>query len=449
MKYLYSLCLTFFVLSSSNSGLAQQLVTTTNTSSPSSCDGTAYFAANAAYGPPYWTWSWYADSSQLTLADTSTSLANLCSGNYYLVLDSMGTQYWNPFTIGNPCSNFSYTADYNGCTPNNCDGNISFYPTGGSAPYTYSWSNAVTTQNQMNLCPGVYTINCSDSYGCVQTVSFNISQDSLQYLTANLYAIDDYNTNCTGYAWVSPTGGTAPYMVNWSTGDTTNYIDGLCAGIYSVTIWDSNSDSTSVSFIIADSTNTYGNDPYPNDPVNDTLYSYLVTNCEIDYNEIDSASLYQAVYDSVGQNLYVTWVVYTSTDTTYINDTLGLSGNPGVYSITISVYCPNKSINDFFKIQGKVYFDGSTISMLIVEENSLESINIYPNPFSNSISFDNKDGAIQTLKMVDLNGRIISEMNHLNSGSVELKQLDNVSSGSYLLILSGADTFKTYKVIKN
>ena len=52
------------------------------------------------------------------------------------------------------------------------------------------------------------------------------------------------------------------------------------------------------------------------------------------------------------------------------------------------------------------------------------------------------------MKLMDLNGRTISEINSLNSGMVKMEQLESVSSGTYLLILSGENSSKAYKVIK-
>jgi hypothetical protein len=43
--------------------------------------------------------------------------------------------------------------------------------------------------------------------------------------------------NCTGYLLANPTG-TSPFDYQWSTGDTTNYIDSLCPGYYVVTVTD-------------------------------------------------------------------------------------------------------------------------------------------------------------------------------------------------------------------
>lgn len=411
-----------------------------------SCSGTASVSPTGGTAPYFYLWS---------TGETTSSISGLCAGTYSVTIwDNTATDsVIANFTILNLCVGFTaYSNAVFTSNPASCDGSASLSPVNGTAPYTYLWSNGQTTASIDNLCVGTYTVFCEDANGCGATFTVFI-YDSIGTVTnfsANLSSTDDLTNNCSGSASVSPTGGIAPYTIAWSNGVTGSSVSNLCAGIYSVTVWDSGSDSTTINFVIADSSSTYNNNPYPNGVINDTLYTDLVTNCVIDYTTIDSAALYQAVYSSSTQSLYVTWAVYSPTDTVYISDTLALIGNPGYYNLTISVYCPNKSGNDFFKIEQVVYFDGSQVwmSTLNVTENALDNISIYPNPFTHSISVDNKDGVIQSIKLIDLNGRVLSEMPSVNSGMVKLEQLETLSSGTYLLILSGENSSKTYKVIK-
>jgi|GEM_PF-3028146 len=411
------------------------------------CSGSA--SASPTGGSGGYTYQW-------SNGATTSFIGNLCPGAYSVtVMDSNLDTASVTFVITNPCMNFSGSITSTPTSgPAICDGTITFNPFNGTAPYTYLWNIGSTVQSNQNLCAGNYTVTCTDFNGCAITATGTVvdSTSAQTPLSVNLTTTDDLTNNCTGSASVSPVGGSGVYFVEWSNGATSNSINNLCTGIYSVLVWSTfYSDSTTISFVIADSSSTYNNNPYPNGAINDTLYTDLVTNCIIDYNTIDSASLYQAVYNSSNQSLYVTWAVYSPTDTVYISDTLALIGNPGYYSLTISVFCPNKSGNDFFKIESVIYFDGTTVwtsTLGLDEQHLLDNITIYPNPFNNSIYVDNKNSVIQSVKLIDLNGRVISEMSNLNSGLVQLNQLESISSGTYLLILSGENASKTYKVIK-
>lgn len=438
-------CITTQIFVVTNTGTISINLTTADDLT-GNCSGSASVSPTGGSGVYNYQWN---------TGSTGSSISNLCTGTYSVtVWDSTDTVTVN-FNILEPCSNFTGIFSSTPASgPAICDGSIMFNPFNGTAPYTYVWNTGTTTQSNSNLCAGNYTVTCTDFNGCSITATGSVIDTSVTPvpISVNLTTTDDFTNNCSGSASVSPTGGSGVYFIEWSTGETTTSINNLCAGVYSVLTWSTFYwDSTFVSFVITDSSSTYGNNPYPNGTINDTLYTDLVTNCIIDYNAIDSASLYQAVYSSSNQSLYVTWAVYSPTDTVYISDTLALIGNPGYYALTISVYCPNKSGNDFFKIESVIYFDGSNVWMSTLgldEQHLLDNINVYPNPFTNSISVDNKDGVIQSLKLIDLNGRTLSEMNQVNSGLIELGQLESISSGTYLLILTGENSSKTVKVIK-
>jgi hypothetical protein len=437
-------CVTSPIVVLTGNPLSVNLTTTEDLTG--NCIGGAYAVPTGGLGPYTYLWS---------TGETTNNIGYLCIGNYSVtVWDNTDTVTLN-FTITNPCANFTGSFTTTPSINGTCTGGATFNASGGLLPYYYSWDNGLSFNpgpTASNLCPGIWPLVCIDSNGCIISQPITISDSTITInLLVNLTSIDDLTSNCSGSASVSPSGAIAPYTFQWSNGSTASSVSNLCAGIYSVTVWDFGTDSTTVNFVIADSASTYGNNPYPNGPINDTLYTDLETNCIIDYNAIDSASLYQAVYSASNQSLYVTWAVYSPTDTVYISDTLALIGNPGYYALTISVYCPNKSGNDFLKIEGVIYFDGSNVWMSTLgldEQDPMENVNIFPNPFTNSISVDNKAGVIQSLKLIDLNGRVLSEMNQVNSGLVELNQLETISSGTYLLILSGTDSSKAYKVVK-
>ncbi|MBK9730252.1 MAG: gliding motility-associated C-terminal domain-containing protein [Chitinophagaceae bacterium] len=126
--------------------------------------------------------------------------------------------------------------------PNECTGSITATGTGGTSPYTYSWSNGgppVSTIN--NLCAGFYTATISDAAGCFDTASIQLQQpDTFSITTQQLM-----QPSCNGYAdgqiTVSVTGGTPGYTYQWSpSGGTGLTSTAIAAGLYTFTIVDAN-----------------------------------------------------------------------------------------------------------------------------------------------------------------------------------------------------------------
>lgn len=88
-------------------------------------------------------------------------------------------------------------------TPASCiytsDGNILANATGGSAPYTYAWSNGQTTANATGLAAGYYVVSVQDANGChavsYPTLGYNPSGTSC-YCTITGKVFNDLNGNC-------------------------------------------------------------------------------------------------------------------------------------------------------------------------------------------------------------------------------------------------------------
>jgi gliding motility-associated-like protein len=135
----------------------------------------------------------------------------------------------------------STTADSNVSCHGGSNGQASVTATGGTAAYTYSWSNGDTTSTTNNLVAGIYTVTVNDANNCTATATVTITEP-LQALSASI--VVDSNVSCNsgsnGQATATAAGGTAAYTYSWSNSDTTSTINNLVAGIYSVTITDNN-----------------------------------------------------------------------------------------------------------------------------------------------------------------------------------------------------------------
>ena len=116
-------------------------------------------------------------------------------------------------------------------------GDIDLTVTGGAAPYTYLWSNGATTQDLTNLSAGNYTVTVTDANGCSEPLSFMITQPSEVLIDCTSVGDDGSNN---GSINLTVSGGTTDYTYLWNNGATTQDLNNLAAGNYSVTVTDAN-----------------------------------------------------------------------------------------------------------------------------------------------------------------------------------------------------------------
>ncbi len=118
------------------------------------------------------------------------------------------------------------------------NGSVSLNPSGGVAPFTYNWSTGDHTQNLNNLVSGLYVVTVYDVNGCVQSSNVMISQPQLLGYVSETGPVN-CDVACNGFVYGTTTGGTGPYVYQWSNGQSTEDLTGLCYGNYSLTITDS------------------------------------------------------------------------------------------------------------------------------------------------------------------------------------------------------------------
>lgn len=113
---------------------------------------------------------------------------------------------------------------------------------GGTGQYNYLWNSGNTTQNLAGVAAGAYSVTVSYNTYCTDTISYAIYQPAAP-VSATIGGNDilcyGYNN---GFADLNPVGGTPPYTYLWSANDeTTQDLENLYAGYYTVTLHDSKS----------------------------------------------------------------------------------------------------------------------------------------------------------------------------------------------------------------
>lgn len=178
---------------------------------------------------------------QWTPSGATTSLANnLSAGTHTVVVtDSKFCTTQHLVTINQPplltatvslVSNVSCNGGSNGSAIVN--------PTGGTAPYNYSWNTAPTQTTQLvsNLQAGNYIATVTDFKNCVVTTSaITISQPAALTVTASPSALVSCSTAITISS--SASGGTGTYSYLWSNGSNAPSIN-VYTGSYTVTVTD-------------------------------------------------------------------------------------------------------------------------------------------------------------------------------------------------------------------
>lgn len=180
----------------------------------------------------------------------SEDLTQLSSGTYEVtVSDFNNCTIEDSFTIlESPSFSFESNITAADCGQNN--GGILLDNFQGQAPYEYFWSSGEFTESISNKPAGTYEVTITDNEGCSQTHSFTIpsSQGATLDFEVNHVSCEG---EMDGSISVDIINGTPPYTFEWSSGQSSSYIENLPPGDYTVTVTDSLNCTYSSSFNLA------------------------------------------------------------------------------------------------------------------------------------------------------------------------------------------------------
>jgi gliding motility-associated-like protein len=183
--------------------------------------------------PPYsFLWSNGSTTQNLTNVGAADTLN-------VVVHDQSGCQGTTQVTLTQPeAMTFSYTTQ-----PVLCygflTGKISLSVEGGTAPYTYVWSNGQNMPEIVNIHAGQYSVIIVDVNNCHINQTIEVTQpDSIR---GNPEIIKPYCPDATdGEIRLSIDGGVSPYQILWNTNDRSNSLDNIRPGSYIYRITDMN-----------------------------------------------------------------------------------------------------------------------------------------------------------------------------------------------------------------
>jgi len=122
------------------------------------------------------------------------------------------------------------------------DGSAFAQVAGGTAPYSFNWSNGQTSQTAVNISKGKHTVNVIDAKGCIQLQSVTIEEPAVLSATISADNVQCFEDS-TSQIVVVPIGGAPTYSYTWSNDFVGDTIKNVPAGNYSVVVKDICGDS--------------------------------------------------------------------------------------------------------------------------------------------------------------------------------------------------------------
>lgn len=183
-------------------------------------------------GTPGYTYLWSTGS-------TLDSIFNITGGSYSVTVTDANncTNIFNTVVGSVPAPIINSINSTNVSCFNGTNGSITIQATGAQF-YSIDNGNTWSSNSTFNNLPvDTYQVVVRDANGCTDHDVVTLTSPSA--MSAEITA-DPEVCGAPGGASVTITGGTAPYIYLWSTGDTTSSIHGIYHGTYTVTVSDAN-----------------------------------------------------------------------------------------------------------------------------------------------------------------------------------------------------------------
>ncbi|WP_430405381.1 T9SS type A sorting domain-containing protein [Fluviicola sp.] len=308
---------------------------------------------------------------------------------------------------------------------------------------SYTWIDGNTYTSSTNSP----TFVLQNAAGCDSTITLNLTIiPSLPLLVENVFVFPSDANSCTGEAAIDLSGN-ADFELDFDTGAqivTSNgysLVTGLCAGVHDLHVTDNCGDTLSLPVVIPIDSNFVFNNPFIDSLAQDSL-GVTMTNCDIYYAGIDTAYI-----DSIwatGNTVNVIWNIVDSNGSNFDTTSYILNNGNGVYWLQLSVFCPNKSVGEYFTVTEAIYFQNGHVSTAGLSDYETNLFEVYPNPTNHEVHI-NFSGSDAELTVYDVQGKVVLKDKIQNQGIISLQ---NFERGVYLFDFKNSQGHSVQRVVK-
>lgn len=318
----------------------------------------------------------------------------------------------------------------------------------GTNPHSYTWydtnntivkiSTNIIGNDTLTAVAGVYKVVVNNNTGGCATLTDTIQINNPAPFALNETIINNSCNNSTdGVIDINTiTQGTAPYTYLWNNGNTTNTLQHIKTGNYTLQITDGNNCSQNFNYVI-NPTNVV------NASFNITNDSVFLYQANVMFNNYSTANVNYTwsfgdgtiSYDATPVHQYSTFGIYTTTLITELNGCTDTAQTTIVVIDSLFAKAPNDTTTK------------GNVLTLLNKTNTNEIIKLATVDGNYQILFDFIENTTVTVSLLESNGKLLSTNNYVVNNTTVGVTLSKYAAGNYYISVKSCYGIKTFKIV--